>query len=1092
MVSGFDNTLPGTQTLTVTYLSVTTTFEIEVISRTLIGINITKVPDKTYYISGDSLDLLGGELELYFDNDTVKTIALTENIISGFNTNDLGRQVLTVSYGGFSNTFDVFVVARDSFIHIEVSVLPVKLEYLEGKDGLDVTGGKVKLYYDYGITDEIDMTADMISGFDNTKVGQQTLTVSYGGKTAAFGILVVAKTVSRIQIASFPTKTAYLEGKEELDVSGGKITVYYDNNETETIDMTTDMISGFDNGEVGQQTLTVTYGAKTAMFRITVVSADSFTMIEVSQLPQKTIYVAEDDLFDPAYGKIKLYYPNGITDEIDLTADMVSGFDNTKIGEQTLTVTYGGKTTTFRVEIVSKTVLRISVMTLPAKTSYLEGKETLDVAGGSITVYYNNDTSEVVVMTADMVSGFDNKKVGQQTLTVTYGGKTATFNVTIVAKSPARIAVTTLPFKTSYLEGKETFSAAGGKVTLYYNNDTSDEFDLAADMVSGFDNTRIGEQLLTAVYGGFTTTFMVQIVAKTLTGIAMTALPSKASYLEGKDELNVTGGKLALTYNNDTSEIVDMTVDMVSGFDNTVVGVQTLTVAYGGFTDTFDITIIAKTLSRIAVTTLPTKTSYIEGKEELNVAGGKVTLYYNNDTSEVVAMTADMVSGFDNSKVGQQTLTVAYGGKTVTFDVTIVDKELAGIAVYAKPSKREYLEGKDAFEVVGGKVTLLYNNDTSEIIEMTAQMITGFDNTNVGRQTLTVTYGGFTATFDVTIIAKTLTGIAVAALPSKTDYLESKDAFTVEGGKVTLYYNNDTSKVIAMTADMISGFDNTVVGVQTLTVAYGGFTDTFDITIIAKTLSRIAVTTLPTKTSYLEGKDKFDVDGGVITLYFDNSTTREAYLAFAGGYKVIFTDTGVLEPIDIGGFDNSKPGVCPITVTYGGFSTSFNVTIAAKAVSGITITSAPDKTEYEAGEALNINGCKVNVNYNNGTVRTAYLISVAGMYRIVFDDNSASEEVAISGFSSNIGGKKTVKVSYKGYSDSFEVTVNGSIVTKGDADGDGEITVADALSALRVAAKLVEATPDMVAICDTDGDGEITVADALAILRVAAKLVDSL
>ena len=62
----------------------------------------------------------------------------------------------------------------------------------------------------------------------------------------------------------------------------------------------------------------------------------------------------------------------------------------------------------------------------------------------------------------------------------------------------------------------------------------------------------------------------------------------------------------------------------------------------------------------------------------------------------------------------------------------------------------------------------------------------------------------------------------------------------------------------------------------------------------------------------------------------------------------------------------------------------------------------------------------------------------------------------------------------------------------GDPDGDGDITVADALDALRVAAKLAEATPELLACCDVDGDEAVTVADALNILRVAAKLVDSL
>ncbi|MBQ9558337.1 MAG: hypothetical protein IJU94_07030 [Clostridia bacterium] len=51
-----------------------------------------------------------------------------------------------------------------------------------------------------------------------------------------------------------------------------------------------------------------------------------------------------------------------------------------------------------------------------------------------------------------------------------------------------------------------------------------------------------------------------------------------------------------------------------------------------------------------------------------------------------------------------------------------------------------------------------------------------------------------------------------------------------------------------------------------------------------------------------------------------------------------------------------------------------------------------------------------------------------------------------------------------------------------------EITVGDALKALRVAAGLQEATAELVAAYDTDGDGEITVADALTVLRIAAKL----
>ncbi len=63
---------------------------------------------------------------------------------------------------------------------------------------------------------------------------------------------------------------------------------------------------------------------------------------------------------------------------------------------------------------------------------------------------------------------------------------------------------------------------------------------------------------------------------------------------------------------------------------------------------------------------------------------------------------------------------------------------------------------------------------------------------------------------------------------------------------------------------------------------------------------------------------------------------------------------------------------------------------------------------------------------------------------------------------------------------------------KGDFDFDEKITVADALAALRIAAKMVESTDEAIAIGDIDNDGKITVSDSLAILRVAAKMADSL
>ncbi len=71
---------------------------------------------------------------------------------------------------------------------------------------------------------------------------------------------------------------------------------------------------------------------------------------------------------------------------------------------------------------------------------------------------------------------------------------------------------------------------------------------------------------------------------------------------------------------------------------------------------------------------------------------------------------------------------------------------------------------------------------------------------------------------------------------------------------------------------------------------------------------------------------------------------------------------------------------------------------------------------------------------------------------------------------------------------SIEGGIDAEDYIPGDFDGDGIITVADALAALRIAAKMAECTSADLKIGDMDDDGQITVADSLAILRIAAKM----
>ena len=50
------------------------------------------------------------------------------------------------------------------------------------------------------------------------------------------------------------------------------------------------------------------------------------------------------------------------------------------------------------------------------------------------------------------------------------------------------------------------------------------------------------------------------------------------------DQLDLTGGKIKVTFNNETTELVDITTDMISGFSTEEAGSKELTITYQGAT----------------------------------------------------------------------------------------------------------------------------------------------------------------------------------------------------------------------------------------------------------------------------------------------------------------------------------------------------------------------------------------------------------------------------------------------------------------------------------------------------------------------------
>ncbi len=81
-------------------------------------------------------------------------------------------------------------------VSIEVETLPAKVDYIQRHETLDLGGGTLKVTYEDGEVRSLPLSYAKTTGFDNTELGANTVTVSYAGYTATFDVNIIKATVT--------------------------------------------------------------------------------------------------------------------------------------------------------------------------------------------------------------------------------------------------------------------------------------------------------------------------------------------------------------------------------------------------------------------------------------------------------------------------------------------------------------------------------------------------------------------------------------------------------------------------------------------------------------------------------------------------------------------------------------------------------------------------------------------------------------------------------------------------------------------------------------------------------------------------------
>lgn len=267
----------------------------------------------------------------------------------------------------------------------------------------------------------------------------------YTVETQLSGVTNIKKVPEKIEITKMPTKLEYIQNFENVDLTGGEITLTYKDGAKEKVSMLDEnvSVSGFNNKELGKSEVILKYTLKDkyyvyeTSFNVDIVSA-ILTSIQIENNPTKINYIKDHELLDLTGMEIRKIYNNNelwyeIVENVKSSELEVSGFSNTTLGEKSITIKYQGKTCIFVVNVVE--VLSINISTLPTKTLYMKGDASLNLNNGKIEVTYTNNGKAIVDMedTGFIISGFDTNSLGQKVITIKYYDKwTTTFTIEVL------------------------------------------------------------------------------------------------------------------------------------------------------------------------------------------------------------------------------------------------------------------------------------------------------------------------------------------------------------------------------------------------------------------------------------------------------------------------------------------------------------------------------------------------------------------------------------------------------------------------------------------------------------------------------------
>ncbi len=161
----------------------------EPVGKEIVSIEITTLPSKLSYTTGEKINTNGMVLTVSYNDGTQATVTSGFELDTQYATGT-GTKAVKVTYKGKSDTFEITVTApvQKTVVGMSISQLPDKTAYFY-KESLSTCGMKLLVEYDDGSTETV-TSGYTVPATTFKTVGSHTVTVTYKGFTDEYSVSV--------------------------------------------------------------------------------------------------------------------------------------------------------------------------------------------------------------------------------------------------------------------------------------------------------------------------------------------------------------------------------------------------------------------------------------------------------------------------------------------------------------------------------------------------------------------------------------------------------------------------------------------------------------------------------------------------------------------------------------------------------------------------------------------------------------------------------------------------------------------------------------------------------------------------------------